>query len=379
MTEPAFFTTSRPRHHRRWRYLFALTGVLLVVFLVIESSGGRSTGAPAHRFSHAAAPVGGHPAAAIDGQSAAGGGASGEPPSKPALGVYAGPGAVTEAEDFASEVGGSVPYALEFVDGSSWQAIVDGSSVLAPWSGSSFQMILGVPMLPAQGGTLESGALGAYNANFEELAQNLVAAGHGSAILLLGWDPNLAGTPWSVASAAQAAQYVTYWRQIVETMRQVPGTSFTFVWDATSSDAPLPGAASPVGATEAGGVTPMSLYPGNGYVGEIATDAFDQTSGVAQSSRWSMLAAVPYGPDWYAAFASSQGKPFMIAKWGLVPSTVAGGGGDDPAFVQSLLSWCATHGVTVATTWDYGSWAVGAVFPRSLGAVQSAVRAGVVS
>ena len=68
----------------------------------------------------------------------------------PALGVYAGPGGLAQAQSFNAASGGNVSYALDFVDDGSWTSISDPYWTLAHWAGTPFHMIYGIPMLPNQ-------------------------------------------------------------------------------------------------------------------------------------------------------------------------------------------------------------------------------------
>jgi hypothetical protein len=262
-----------------------------------------------------------------------------------ALGVYAGPGAAGEAQGFALQEGSRVPYALDFFDASTWDSISDPTWILQRWSTASFHMIFGVPMLPNQGASLALGATGSYNSEFSALSTHLVAAGDGSAILMLGWDPLQAGTTWQVHNQAQATQYVDYWRTIVTTMRAVPGATFSFEWN---------------GGDPVDGPSPGAVYPGDSFVDLVATNTFDALASPSGESRWASIAGADHGPDWFSQFAAQHGKPLAIAEWGLVPRTTTGGGGDDPTFVVDLTTWCQEHKVAFFVAWDYGTWAIGA-------------------
>ncbi len=271
------------------------------------------------------------------------------------LGVYAGPGASVAATTFSVDAGAPVPYAFDFLGGTTWSAIADPRWFLQQWNGSGFRMIWGVPMLPNTGNvSLAGGATGAYNVYFDELGQALVANGQANSVIVLGWDPQDPSLPWYVGNPADAVQYVAYWHEIVTTMRSVPGEQFQFVWDS----APGPAA-----------VLPGQLYPGNSYVDVVATDAFDDDSLVGLG--WNAFTTTPYGPDWYATFALRHNKALMIAKWGVVP-TNAEGGGDNATFVHQFLHWADVKHLFAAVTWDYGSWAVtGGAFPKAEAALHT--------
>ena len=87
----------------------------------------------------------------------------------------------------------------------------------------------------------------------------MVAAGQGSSIVRLGWEFNGIWFPWG--AAGHAGQFVAYWRQIVTTMRAVPGLDFTFEWNPSRGD---------LGAGNL-----AAFYPGNKYVDYVGLDVFD--------------------------------------------------------------------------------------------------------
>ena len=109
------------------------------------------------------------------------------------------------------------------------------SSWLSNWEGTSDQMVMGVPMVALDGSgnpenTLAQGAAGDENANFVAIARNLVALGFGNAVLRPGWEFDGTWYPWSVASNTDAANFATYWQNVVTSMRSVPGANFKFLW-----------------------------------------------------------------------------------------------------------------------------------------------------
>ncbi len=279
------------------------------------------------------------------------------------LGIYAGPGAATGAEAVNDALGGRISYAMDFLPQTSWTALTDPAWLAASWAGSPFDLVLGVPMLPNHGATLAQGAEGAYDGEFTLLAQRLVAAGLGGADLLVGWQPDDAGTPWYVGTAAAAGWYVAYWDRIAAAMRAVPGASFVFEWD------PGDAGSSPV--------RPAAMYPGNAAVDVVGTDAFDTTSPTTpQGEQWAHVLDRTGGPTWAATFAAQHHRLLAVAMWGVVPAA-AGGGGDAPAFVTGLLDWAAGQGVTMCVLWDYGSWSIsGGSFPAAYSALVAAVGPG---
>ncbi len=105
-------------------------------------------------------------------------------------------------------------------------------------------MVIGIPILPGptdgSGPTtgpdagkrvsLAIGATGAYNAYFRAMGENLVAAHLGNGVLRLGWEFNGDWYTWKVQNPADATSFAAYWKQIVDTLRTVPGQHFRFLW-----------------------------------------------------------------------------------------------------------------------------------------------------
>jgi hypothetical protein len=73
-----------------------------------------------------------------------------------------------------------------------------------------------------------------------------------------------------------------------------------------------------------------------------------------------------------AAFAAEHGKPLSIPEWGLA-TTAVGGAGDDPAYVQGLGAFIATHEVEF-NSYFYSATPENLVYltnaPKSLAAYQ---------
>ena len=248
--------------------------------------------------------------------------------------------------------------ASDYLNDSSWAGIDGDTGILGPWQDSGHRMIWGVPMLPASGGyTLAAGARGAYNTYFTTLAENLVSAGMGNSILRLGWEFNSSSFPWY--AAGQASAFVAYWRQIVTTMRAVPGADFSFEWNVNRGDN---------GASDEAMGDFASYYPGNDVVDLIGMDVFDQTWQVypGAAAEFQDILNQTWGLDWLVSFASEEGKPIAIPEFGLgwvasagdgAPFTGSGEvcGGDDPIFINEMAGWIANHNVQNAVFYDAGT------------------------
>ncbi|GAT32677.1 glycosyl hydrolase family 26 [Terrimicrobium sacchariphilum] len=262
-----------------------------------------------------------------------------------------------------------------------------------PWSkwiqaAPGRRLVLSVPLLPGppdgsgprtgDGGgkpvSLVQGASGAYNEYFRELARTLVAGQLGNSILRLGWEWNGNWYAWKVLNSEDAHHFAAYWRQIVNTMRSVPGTeNLTFDWNVTSG---FPMA-----------FDPMEAYPGNAFVDYIGIDVYDQTwmssakfpKGVyppppgageqeiaaRHEAAWSqaIAAASAWGIDYWQAFADRHGKPLTIPEWGLIqrPEPNNRGGSDNPYFIQRMFEYIQDpdHHVYFASYFDFDAQSEG--------------------
>lgn len=270
------------------------------------------------------------------------------------FGVYAGAGDPTAVASVGEAIGRQPAYAMDFLDGTTWQSISDPSWFASQWAGKGYDMIWGVPILPGTGGpySLATGATGAYNQYFVTLAQRLVADGQGSAILRLGWEFNGGWFPW--AANGQATAFVAYWQQIVGAMRSVPGADFKFEWNPTRGDLGVGNLA--------------DYYPGDNYVDIVGLDVYDTewANYPGASAEFIQMEDQSYGLNWLAAFAAAHNKAMSFPEWGLGwgPSNDSGpvsdpnrqvSGGDDPTFVNDMSQWISSHDVMEATFWDYGS------------------------
>jgi hypothetical protein len=108
--------------------------------------------------------------------------------------------------------------------------------------------------------SLVAASAGDYNSRFYNLGALLVRDGLANTILGLGREMNGTWYEWSEhrAPPSERDAYILAWRQIVTTMRSVPGQHFKFLWTiypATTSVA--------------------DCWPGSAYVDYIGTDIFD--------------------------------------------------------------------------------------------------------
>ena len=264
------------------------------------------------------------------------------------LGVYAGSGAPGAVGAFEARLGRSVAQVHDFQPKDSWSALADITWALSRWNGSRYanRVTYSIPMLPDSGGTLAEGARGAYNSNFRTLALALVAAGNGGATLRLGWEFNGDWFRWSIGVPNGAADYAAYWRQIVNTMRSVPGASFKFDWTANNGSSYVNG--QPLDAA--------SAYPGDAYVDYIGMDVYDQSWSAQRSdpaARWNEFVSRKDGLEWQRSFAAARGKQISFPEWGLGHRQDGYGGGDAPYFIERMYEWIRTNNVAYHNYFEF--------------------------
>ena len=191
----------------------------------------------------------------------------------------------------------------------------------------------------ATSSTLVAAAAGDYNSKFYDLGKLLVHDGLGNTIIDLGREMNGTWYEWSEhrAPPSEPDAYILAWRQIVTTMRSVPGQHFKFLWTVFMANSSV-----------------AESWPGIAYVDYIGTDIFDWYGGsdntyprtpsgaLDHEAKWQqILAAEPGGLNWMAAFSRVTGKPIIIPEWGLDFHTF--GGQDDPLFITNMMAWMKGH------------------------------------
>jgi Glycosyl hydrolase family 26 len=191
----------------------------------------------------------------------------------------------------------------------------------------------------AASSTLVAVAAGDYNSKFYDLGELLVKDGLGNTIIEPGREMNGTWYEWSQhrAPPSEPDAYILAWRQIVRTMRSVPGQHFKFLWTVYMTNTSV-----------------AESWPGSAYVDYIGTDIFDWYGGpdftyphtalgaLDHETKWQqILTAEPGGLDWMAAFSRATGKPVIIPEWGLDFHTF--GGQDDTLFITNMMAWMKAH------------------------------------
>ena len=203
-----------------------------------------------------------------------------------------------------------------------------------PWDGSGPTSGHTDPKKPV---SLERGAAGDYNAHFRQLAENLVKYGLGDAILRLGWEFNGGWYTWRAKDKTEA--FAGYWRQIVKTMRAVPGAEkLQFCWNPTLGDQQFP-------ADQA--------WPGDDFVDYVGVDVYDETwnantypwpAGTSDADiesrrkkAWDeWLLGSSRGLAFWSKFAHDHGKPLCFPEWGVNRRSDQHGGLDNVLFIERM-------------------------------------------
>ena len=182
-------------------------------------------------------------------------------------------------------------------------------------------------------------AAGDYNSKFRDLGELLVKDGLSHTIIGLGREMNGSWYEWSErrAPSSEPDAYIRAWRQIVTTMRSVPGQHFKFLWTVYPTSTSV-----------------ANAWPGNAYVDYIGTDIFDWYGGpkgtylhtasgaLDHEGKWQqILTTEPGGLNWMAAFSRATGKPIIIPEWGLDFHKF--GGQDNPLFITNMMAWMKAH------------------------------------
>jgi Glycosyl hydrolase family 26 len=279
------------------------------------------------------------------------------------LGVYRGPANPAGVAEFGTWLGRQPTVAVDFLADNSWEHIASPVWWADRWARSPYRMVYSVPLLPDTGGSLQAGAAGDYNVHFRRLAETLVARRQANAILRLGWEFNLPNHRWTAKD--DPAAFAAYWRQIVTTMRAVPGARFEFDW-------------CPNLGTQA--VAPERAYPGDAYVDYIGLDAYDVGWGQNWTDpvwRWNWILTQAHGLQWHRSFAAAHGKPMSYPEWGLWIRPDGHGGGDNPHYIERMSEWFQANNVAyhsyfeAAPAGDGEHELMGSLFPRGAAAYRA--------
>jgi hypothetical protein len=265
----------------------------------------------------------------------------------PRLGVYRGAGCEGRPRiaEFGAWLGRMPAWATDFIWAAgqvvSWQDIrASWDWAAGCWRGAPYRLALAMPMLAGdRSATLADGARGACDAHILHIARRLVEAGHGNAVMRIGWEFNGSWSHWD--AAADPPAFIAYWRRIVALMRGVPRAAFSFDWNPNLG---------------LGSIAPDRVWPGDDVVDVIGLDVYNQSWRVPRptpEARWHELRTQPYGLDWHRAFAAARGKPRSFPEWGTGLRPDGSGGGDDPHFIAAMAAWLRAPDVAYHGYWDF--------------------------
>jgi hypothetical protein len=264
--------------------------------------------------------------------------------------------------NFASETGAKISIVSDYLGYGTgwgdWGGPGSPPSQLSQYQGTSYQLVIGLPINPGVGASstvLANGAAGLYDSYYVTLAKNAVALGESNIIWRPGWEFYGSWYDWKVTNTTDATNYAAYFRHIVTAMRSVPGQSFRFVWEG----------ADPSVGSYPGAYTATQAYPGDAYVDYVGLDFYDQS--------WVGGCGIPYnGTTWTAtqsscvwandqsqtlgvlsSFASAHAKPIVLPEWGVIYRADGHGGGDDPTYINNITTWMGSHNVAWVSYFDY--------------------------
>jgi hypothetical protein len=277
----------------------------------------------------------------------------------PQAAVYRWANQATNVDAFESWLGGPLVWAEDFVGNETWNNVAWPVWWLEGWSKWQAQkagrrLILSIPLLPGpwdgsgpkQGDghgepvSLEAGAAGQYNPRFKTLAENLVKHRLADTILRLGWEFNGGWYTWRAKDHAPA--FAAYWRQIVKTMRAVPGTEkLQFCWNPTLGYQQFPS---------------EKAWPGDAFVNYVGVDVYDESwqkdtypwppgapAAEIEARRrkvWDdQLLQGDHGLAFWSQFAREHHKLLAIPEWGLnnrLDNQTQRGGLDNVYFIEQM-------------------------------------------
>jgi hypothetical protein len=258
---------------------------------------------------------------------------------------------------FRKWLGRPIKDVVDFGPRESWEQISNPTYVTDAWKGTQYRLIYAVAMLPSsyKGRQLEGmtrGAKGEFNQYFQELAEGLVAAGHANAVLRIGWEFNLESWAWGLPEK-DAPVFVQFWRQVVKTMRGVPGAKFNMNWNVNN------------GYNRNDGV---KYWPGARWVDSVGVDAYDIDVNRYQKTKYhnaklcnaacrlnfqqtawnEAIFGGERGLGYWTRFAALQKKEMSLPEWAMWDRNDDTGGVDNAYYIQQMHSFITFPGNRVA-------------------------------
>lgn len=252
----------------------------------------------------------------------------------PQWGVYSDSGmrGSGQALQFGTLTGARITRVLDFAGGATWRDISQADWVFKAHANKGYTLEVSIPMLPRQQrASLAQCARGDYNHYWRAVGQRALKYGHRNASIRPGWEFNGDWYPWS--AVGKAREYRGCFRQVVTTMRALPGQRFSFVWNPNVSDQKM--------AAE-------TAYPGDAYVSYVSVDIYDYSwinyfnnapSDAQRRKEWDRRLNGSRGLKFWSAFAKAHRKPLGFSEWGLAWRKDGHGGGDNAVFLNSMMAF----------------------------------------
>jgi hypothetical protein len=209
-----------------------------------------------------------------------------------------------------------------------WEDIVTSQGLLDTLKGFPGQVVVTVPLLPAdKSGTLADVAGGRFDNVFMRVAEEIRVTGHKNPIVRVGPTANVPSLPWAVG-VDDAAIYRAAARHVMELLKQqVP--SLLTEWDVGCGR----GLEGTIDRT-----APLTrLYPGDevtDIIGCVHFDAYGLRAVTPEEWDAALRPRTGVGLADVADFARQRGKQLAVPDWGL--SNEPEGGGDDPLFITRM-------------------------------------------
>ncbi len=233
-----------------------------------------------------------------------------------------------------SKFTGRVPdTAILFTDRRDWYHIVAHNWPVGAFTRAEFPGRISVaqPLFPRDGDE-GSCARGDYDGHWAEFGRTLTKFGRSDAYVRLGWEFNGDWFWWYVRDAET---WKACFRKAATAIRST-APDVKIEWNMTAHRDHVP----------EGGAGVWDAYPGDSYVDVVSIDAYDSYPASVTQKIWDAQCHQKAGLCTVIQFAREHGKPFAVPEWGLVRS--AGGGGDNPFYIQKMYETFAANADALA-------------------------------
>lgn len=237
----------------------------------------------------------------------------------------------TSVSTFETWRGRSVDGVLYFPARATWAQMKT-----LPTRRSNDLVVFSIPPYPeGVGNTNTALAAGTYDANIQDWAAALVAAGWNTdrTAIRLGWENNLSSYEWSWSSTTYTTWIAAYRRFVIQA-RTAGLTSVKWDWCLNKG---------PSGTNSS--VSWTVGYPGDDVVDVIGMDPYDWYAPTTTDAQWTAnTTGKNPGLQDVATYARSRGKQISIDEWGVVVNTDPVNAGQDNAFyIAKMFAFCQAN------------------------------------